>query len=262
MAMLARIRTRIPELDDFFSPWQILDAVRAAIELALRTLPPQHDLWARILRRHLPDTPPPSITSRFTSERPVLLRAYALEAALHGKHLLLTDVTPAGADDRRVFESEAGSLLPWFVLSAEIACGRHPADPASAIQRACDATTDAQRRTYEENPDGRQVIALEWLRILRATSTDEAHRGAFRNWIAGQNLRPDTLIDLCRYAARADGFGAFAMEVGAAASAALDASQEEAGTRIDAYLRLARAVVVLSKGEAHAYFDRGVQVAR
>jgi len=131
----------------------------------------------------------------------------------------------------------------------------------AAIQRALEATTAAERATYEESPDVRQVIALEWLRVLHATSTGEPHSGTFRNWIASQNLRTGTLIDLCRYAARAEGFGAFAMEVGAAASAALDASQEDAGTRIDAYLRLARAVVVVSKGEAHAYFHRGAQVA-
>ena len=273
LRILGNKRVKLDELTDWEHRWTVVDAVRSAIELALQQLPPQPDAWAQILGRYLPSPPPDSLAMRTESDRPRLLRAYALQAALRNTRALLSDVTPAEVreqqqSNRRTYESElflqeAGGILPWLALSADIACGRPPKDLSAAVENALKEVADAERRTYRPSAALTRWIALEWLQILRATAarTDQ-HVAAFRAWVADQNLAIDTLIHLCRCAARANGFASLAMECAERASKALEADREEtADSRSDSYVWLARAILVVSSAEARAYFDRAVEIA-
>jgi hypothetical protein len=128
LRVLADRRIRLTESTQWGANWEILDAVRSAITLALGVLP--HDLtsWCAILRRYLPGTPPPALADRFGSDRPVLLKAYTLEAALRSHQLALMELAPpdvrsqleakaqhSRTEETETFAHEVGGLLPWYI---------------------------------------------------------------------------------------------------------------------------------------------------
>lgn len=276
LRLLADRRVKLSEPREL--SWTLLHAVRSALELALRVLPPEPEVWAEILRRYLPTTPPPQLADRFGFDRAPLLRSYALEAALRGRKLELVDVAPPDvreqleasnqygrSDETRIFLQEVGGPLPWFVLSAEIACNRTPHNLADVIEAAAKETSAAESRSYYR--DGgriRQTIALEWFDVLSsAGATQLPELEAFKSWLAKQKdpLWPDTLISLCRAASRTKGGEALALDVAADAYEALGASREDAESRAESYVRLARAVLAVSTEEANAFFDHAVEIA-
>lgn len=277
MRVLADQRVQLKEPTQWDSRWGLLDAVTAAILVALRVLPHENAAWAETLRRYLPDEPPTDLTDRFGSDRSLLLRAYAFEAALRGEALTLITIAPrdvrksleskssySGTSDSIAFERATGGVLPWFVLGAEIACGRIPSDLGKAVAEALKVTANAAAHDYHKQFNVEQVAAIEWTRVLRdAAATDDTSVGALRTWLASkQNLLwTDTLTSMCRIAARTKGLSEFALEIAVAAFESLDQSREDAEARSDSYQRLARAVFPVSRSEATVYFNRAVEIS-
>jgi hypothetical protein len=257
--------------------WDVLVAVTAAIWQALRVLPREDVAWAGVLRRHLPDDPPTELASQFGSDRAPLLMAYALEAALRGESLSLLAVAPLAvrkdlegkstysrSSETVAFERSTGGVLSWFVLWAEIACGRIPSDFGKAIADALKVTASAASQDYQHLFNVEQVAAIEWSRTLRdATATDHASVAELRQWIAAKRsvLSSETLTSLCRIAARTKGLQDLALELAVAGYASLENSREDAEAETDAYQRLARAVYPASPAEAAAYFNRAVEIS-
>lgn len=277
MRVLADQRVQLKELTQWESRWDLLDAVTAAILVALRVLPHENAAWAETLRRYLPEKPPSDLTDRFGSDRSPLLRAYALEAALRGEALTLIAIAPpdlrksleskssySGNSDTIAFERATGGVLPWFVLGAEIACGRIPSYLNKAVGEALKVTANAASQDYHKQFNVEQVAAIEWTRALRdAAATDDTSVGALRTWLSSkQNLLwPDTLTSMCRIAARTKGLSEFALEIAVAAFESLEQSREDAEARSDSYQRLARAVFPVSRSEAAVYFNRAVEIS-
>lgn len=277
LRLLGDRRVRLSELGRWTEEWSVLYAVRSTLELALRRLPPKPEAWASILQRYLPETPPSSLTDLYGRDHESLLRAYALEAALRGETLTLTDVAPPKTREElekrnqyqsnaetRQFIQEVGGLLPWVNLSAEIVCGRSPVNLAGAITAAVKESSAAQERNYRRDSRLSNAIALVWLRILRDTETaEETDLDAFRSWLdrPKEPIWDSTSIALCRIAARSANLKSLALELAVKAYDSLETSREDAESRADAYLSLARAVLAISPAEASAYFDRAVEIA-
>lgn len=277
MRVLADRRVQFKELAQWNSRWDTLDAVTAAISEALRILPREDAAWAGILRRYLPDKPPSDLTDRFGSDRSPLLRAYALEAALRGEALALLAIAPPDVrknllnkgtygwdSDTVAFERATGGVLPWFVLGAEIACGRIPSDLGKAVGEALKATANAASQDYQNLFNVEQVAAIEWTRVLRdAAAIDDSLVGSLRTWLARKqsSLWPDTLISMCRIAARTRGLSELAVELAVAAFESLEQSREDAEARSESYQGLARAVFPVSRSEAVLYFNRAVEIS-
>lgn len=277
LRLLADRRVKLPESQHWNANWALLYAIRSAIELALRVLPHDSETWAEILRRYLPSAPPTELTSRFGFDRVPLLRVYALEAALRGQKLTLIDVAPPDvrkqlqarnqygrSQEMEIFLQEVGGLLPWVVLSVEIVCGRTPPDLSDKIEAAVKETSSAESRGYRRDGSLRQMVAIEWLQIIRdAGAATGPELEAFRSWLARQKapLWPDTLITVCRFAARARGFESLALDSAAKAYEYLETSREDAESRTGSYVRLARAILAVSSAEAGAHFDRAVEIA-
>jgi hypothetical protein len=257
--------------------WDVLVAVTAAIWQALRVLPREDVAWADILRRHLPDNPPTELASQFGSDCSSLPRAYALEAALRGEKLSLLAVAPpkvrkdlegkgtyGRSSETVTFERAIGGVLPWFVLWAEIACGRIPSDLGKAIADALKVTASAASQDYQHLFNVERVAAIEWTRALRdASATDHASVALLQEWIASKQsvLSSETLTSMCRIAARTKGLQDLALESAIAGYALLEDSREDAEAETDAYQRLARAVYPASSAEAAAYFNRAVEIS-
>lgn len=281
VARLLRIlgdrRVRLPESNEWNSRWTILCAVASAIELAHRVLPPRPEAWAAILRRYLPPVPPSEFTNRFGFDRIPLMRSYALEAALRGQELTLLDVAPPDvrkqleantqygrSQDAEILVHEVGGLLPWSVLSAATICGRAPTDLSAAIKKAVEESSSADSRNYWHQGSLLQAAACEWLEVLcHAGPRQDQDVDAFKSWLADQKtpLYPSTLIRLCRSAARVKGLESVGLDCSVAAYRALEQSREEAESRTDSYVRLARAILVVSPADARTYFDRAVEIA-
>lgn len=255
----------------------MLDAVTAAISEALRVLPREDAIWAATLHRYLPEKPASDLTDRFGSDRSLLLRAYALEAALRGEALTLLAIAPPSVrkeleskgtysknSDTVAFERSTGSVLPWFVLGAEIACGRTPSDLSKAIGDALKVTANAASQDYQHQLNVEQVAAIEWIRTLRdAAATDDTSVGSLRAWLRSKQdvLWPDTLASMCRIAARTKGLSELALDLAVSAFESLEQSREDAEARTDAYQRLARAIFPVSRSEAAAYFNQAVEIS-
>ncbi|WCM24690.1 NACHT domain-containing protein [Paraburkholderia bryophila] len=277
MHILSDRRIRLQDSTQWDEHWDALEAVTAAVSASLRVLPRDDTTWAQILQRHLPDEPPSTLWDRFGSDRTVLLRAYALEAALRGESLSLQAIAPLDvrkemealnthgrSADTVAFERSTGGVLPWFVLGAEISCGRTPSDLGKAFNDALEVTTRAASEDYQHQFNIEQVAALEWIRLLRESSaTGETFVRALRAWIGGKEYRlwPDTLTSMCRIAARTKELLDLALELAVATLESLEASRENAEARTDAYQRLSRAVLPVSRAEAAAYFDRAVEIS-
>ncbi len=261
----------------FEEEWDLLYAVTSAIELAAAVLPPELEAWAAILRRYLPTSPPSSLASRYGPDRTPLLRAYALEAALRGTQIELLDVAPP--DIRKQLESsrhhsrdqetdefleKVGGLLPWVVISTQVACRRPVDDLNGAIEAAREKTSSAASSSYRRDPRLFQAVAVEWLALLRHTGTESDRALAtFKSWLFSVTdaIGPATLTALCRCAARTQGLERLALEFAATAFEGLSTSREDAESRADSYVALARAIFVVSPDEARVYFERAVEIA-
>lgn len=278
LRLLADRRVELTESEAWNTKWIILDAIRSALEVALRVLRPKPDAWARILQRYLPPEPPSDLSNRLGVDRTPLLRAYALDAALRGKRVSLRDVAPSEvreqldsarhyghSQERDTFQREVGGLLPWIVLSAEMICGRHPKNLAGTIEDALEQTSAAESRMYREDKSLRQAMVLEWLRVLRAAAltNPSPQIETLKSWLYRQQdpLWPNTLTALCHKAARATGFESLAVDFASQAYQLLEASREHAESRTDSYLELSRAILAVNPAEARVYFDRAVDIA-
>ena len=205
MGILVNPKVKLPEEDlSWKSGSSVLDGVRSAITQALRRLPRDDKAWATTLRRYLPADPPRQFHD-FDAERTTFVRAYALEAALRGKRVELIDLAPK--DVRPEFETKGshvkgqqasqlehmtGGVLAWFILVAEIACGRQPPNLDHEIELALGQTQSASSRDYQRNFNLEKVAAIEWVHILRdAGSIQTAQIDALLKWIDKNGLAPE-----------------------------------------------------------------------
>lgn len=278
MRLLSFERLKLGEFSGWDNRWDMLGAVSDAVELAIVDLPPDNERWAKLLRRYLPETPPTDLTSRYGVNRPAILRPYVLEATLRDVDLQLVDVAPASirkeiedkgrsygrSGDADIFTQEASGLLPWLKLLASVRCGRSPADLPAAIAEALKLSEAAIRQGYRETHGLRNAIASIWANLLAdARATDPVYIDPFIAWKSkgGEYLQLDTLTGICRRMSRTPGLENLAIDFAAEAGAILEGSREQAETRTEAFMKLARAVYVASRAEAGAYFDRGVTIA-
>ncbi|MCY1232566.1 hypothetical protein D9M72_450640 [compost metagenome] len=278
MRALGSRRIQLQDADGTSIKWSILNGVTSAVLQALRVLPRDDAVWAKVIRRYLPEHPPRELAERYASDRSTPLRAYTLEAALLGRQLALIDLAPkkvreelekeknhhGRSSEAEAFDRATGGVLPWFAFSAELACGRIPTDFAAAAQEALKATNAAKSRDYSNVFNLDQVAALEWTRALRdASISDRASLTAFQTWFEEKAsiLWPVTMTGVCRLAARTKPLENLALEVSLKAYEAIEQHREHAESRVESYQRLARAIFPASRAEARSYFERAVEIS-
>jgi len=217
--------------------------------------------------------------SRYDKRRRfTLLRAYALRAALSNQSLDLIDLahdelrkeleTPrlySESQDAREFKENIGSLLPWHRLwAATFVCRKSPADLATAITETKAASAEAERISYREWSDTSDEIARVWFdTLLTAERTDDALVDMFEQWIVSlkRPLFTMTLTHLARLAARSPMLESRALKYASMAFGLIKDAREHAEWKSDSYVELARAVLMVSRSEAAAYFNQAVEVA-
>lgn len=276
MGILVDPKVKLTEVNvSWNSESGVLNGVRSAITLALKCLPRDDATWAETLRRYLPLDPPHQFHD-FDAERATFVQAYALEAALRGKRIELIDLAPKEVRaeleaKRSSFKSQQasrlehviGGVLPWFILAAEIACGRVPANLEREIELALEHTKSAASRDYQRNFNLEKAAAIEWVQILRdAGPIQPAQVDALLKWVdKNDRIYSSTLTRMCRVSALTEGLEDLSLQLSSKAFDQIAASRSDAETRVDELQELARAIFCVSKSEAAAYFDKAIDIA-
>lgn len=252
----------------------ITGLVEAVYKLSIGTA----DEMISLLTRYLPVSPPRSLSSRFDRDRFYLLRAYSLRAALSNQSLELIDLAHdelrkeledtkpySESQDAREFKDSIGSLLPWWRLWAASFLGRIlPTDIEHAIAETKTAYAKAEGMRFGENIDISNEIARIWFDVLLTTKcTNTAAVDAFDQWVIGlkRPLYTTTIIHLARLTARTKMLEARALDYAGKAFSLIQDIREDAESKSESYVDVARAVFTVSRSEAAAYFNQAVEVA-
>ena len=256
-----------------------LSAVTALVESAYLYGLRCKDVLASVLDRYLPDSPSSGLTSRFSKQRFPLLRAYTLQAALKDEPLELIDLarpelqshfkaegTPSEPREVRELKEDVGALLPWHRLRAAsfLSADGSPFDVESGITAAHQAASRAARISYREKTFTSDEIAQLWFDIIVENSvTDEAILGEFQQWFTSlkRPLFTPTLSGLARLAARTTNFREHAYGFAQRAFEITKNAREDAESKAQTYVELARAMLAADRAEAGEYFNRAVEVA-
>ncbi|GLI39493.1 hypothetical protein KI811_15765 [Geobacter hydrogenophilus] len=256
----------------------VLQAITSLVEAAHSHRIRGNDILASVLTRYLPDKPPIGLASRFGGHRLPFLRAYALRAALQKCNLQPADLAhpelrkqledKKGPHDSRgvqEFKENVGALLPWHVLWAKNRLT--PIDSAALdteIAAVLKESASATRISYREDSYTSDEIAEIWLDILVDSGIyNDVQLQEYISW-ADSLKRPlytPTLTRLSRLCAQLTSFQSTAYEFAQRAYERTRDAREDAESKAQSYIALARAIVGADKSEAAEYFKKAVEVA-
>lgn len=253
-------------------------AVTALVEAAHKLSVGTTDALIALLTRYLPTSPPRDLSSRYGGQRFLLLRAFALRAALSSQSLKLFDLAHnelrkelenpkphSESQDAREFKEDIGALLPWHRLWAATFISRTPpAELADAIAETTAESSTTEKISYREESNTSNEIARVWLdTLLTAGNADTTFVESFNQWVCSlkRPLFTTTLTHLARLAARSPSLEARSLEYAGKAFGLIRDERENAESKSNSYVTLARAVLTVSRLEAAAYFNQAVEVA-
>ena len=257
---------------------QELEAITTIVESAhvyrLRT----SDALASLLQRYLPEEPTRGWAARYSGQRFQLLRAYVLQAGLKGGDIQLIDLADSELREQledkqthndsrylREFRDDIGALLPWHKLWVEnFIAPKDPFDLAAKIAEVRRESDQVARISYREEALPSDEIANIWFDILIAGGrVDEAFLQEFKTWVEHikRPLWIPTWIGLARLAARIQNFERHAYAFARRAFDLMKNTKEDAESKAETYVKLARAVLSVDKSETREYFNQAVEVS-
>lgn len=165
----------------------------------------------------------------------------------------------------REFKEAVGALLPWHRLWAATFVNKTSSvDLATVIAEAQATSRKAEGYSYREESNTTDEIATVWFdTLLSAENADAALFDAFDQWIVGlkRPLFTPTLTRMARLAARSPAQEARALDFAGKSYERFCGEREDAKSKSDGYVELARAVLTVSRSEAACYFNQAVEVA-
>ena len=254
-----------------------IQAVTALAEASHKLSVGNKDMLIAVLTRYLPSSPPRGLSSRHGGLRFPLLRAYALRAALGGQSLNLGDLAHeelrkelehpkphSESQEVREFKAVVGALLPWHRLWAAALIDGAPFDLGEAISRTMAESSRADKAGYRDESNTTDEIAHVWFDTLFVEETADASTiDVFNQWVAGlkRPLFTTTLAHLARLAGRIPSLEEYALGYAHRAFEIVRAEREHAEPKSDSLVALSRAVLSVSRSEAAAFFNEGLDVA-
>ena len=254
-------------------PLSITALVESASFYRLQT----NNVLASVLRRYVPETPPRGLASRYNRRRFTLLRAYALQAALKGENFQLVDLahpelreklenkgTHHVSDELREFKDEIGALLPWHRLWAENLLGlKDTSALTAAIAETHRESTEAASGFHHGRSDTADETAEIWFDILTGRGgIDETTLEEFKIWLGSLSnpLYVPTWTRLARLAVHTPDFEHHAYGFLQRAFELINAGREDAESKADTYVELARTILATNQSEAKEYFSQAIEV--
>jgi NACHT domain len=255
-----------------------LTAVTSLVEASLQQNLCSFDHAAALLSRYLPSEPPRGLSSRFSKSRFPVLRAYCLRASLQGKILELGDLAHAElraemekknqrstSRDLQEFQEDIGALLPWHQLWAEALLGLATRDSlGNKLSETRRISSSAAKVYHRDDFHTSNEIALLWLDILHELdAVTPPNLAEFLKWKEGLNrpLFTPTLTALARLSGQKELTKANALEFALEAFNLTKNERSDAEIKSDGYVAAARAILSVSKADAHEYFNEAVKVA-
>ena len=233
---------------------------------------------ASVLHDALPEEPPNRWYER-PARHDTLFRAYALRAELRGENLELVDLAPVEFRDWfegkatqqdshafREFKGDIGVLLPWHKLWAKSFLGsREPADLTASAKKTQQESLEAARATYREESFASDEIATIWFDIVVFSlgKNQQAILRDFWTWATGltRPLFTPTWSELARLSARTPRLAHCAYDFSQSAFELMRNAKEDAESKAETYVELARAILGTDEAEARAYFNHAIEVA-
>ena len=276
--LIANSRVRLELNDRFDSKDEVLDAVTAVLEFALKLSLCSRTEAEVVLSRYLPETPPRDLVSRFSGTRTCLLRAYCLRAELEDRPLQIMDL--AHPELRKKIERESqhdssreilefkegiGALSPWYqLLAATLLRKVAKEELGERLEQTRAASAKASHYGFSDNFRTQNEIVLVWFEILNyLVPLDSNLLDSLTHWIGGltRPLYTTTLIALARVTGRREEARALGLEFAAEAFSLLRDERIDAESKASDYLEIARSVLTASPAEAKAYFNEAMVVA-
>ena len=259
---------------------KVLQAITALVESAhIYRLRP-NDVLASVLQRYLPEKPPPGWISRHSRRSFPLLRAYALQAELKGEDLQFVNLACPDlreqlengenhhdSQELREFKERIGVLLPWHKLWAKnLLAPKNSSTSATLEAKIGEAHRESTKAksSYREDSFTSDEVASIWFDILvDSNGNNQALLQEFKNWTEclKRPLYIPTWIRLARIAARTPTFENYAYNFAQQAIEITKKAEEEAESKAQTYIELARAILIKDKLEAREYFDQAIVVA-
>ena len=260
---------------------KVLQAITALVESAHIYRLRSNDVLASVLQRYLPEMPPRGWASRHSRRSFPLLRAYALQAALKGEDLQLVNLACPDLREQlenrenhhdsqalREFKGRIEVLLPWHKLWAENLLASKNSSTSAILEtktgKAHRESTNAATSSYREDSFTSDEVASIWFDILVDSSgNNQALLQEFKNWTERlkRPLYIPTWIKLARIAARTPTFESYAYDFAQRAIEITKKANEDAESKAQTYVELARAILSRDKLEAREYFDQAIVVA-
>ena len=264
--------------DNFYFIETMLESATALVESAATYQLQNNDVLVSVLQRYLPETPPRGLASPYSRQRSPLLRAYALQAALKGQDLQLIDLahpelreelesekTYNKSRELREFKEQIGALLSWYKLRAEnFLAPKDPSALSAAIAETRQESTKAMRDFYHERLNTSDEIADIWFDILTGSSgISETALEEFKTWTEGRRhpLYVPTWTRLARLAVHTPNFERHAYEFIQRAFELMQEAKEDAKSKAQTYIELARTILSKDRSEAREYFNKAIEVA-
>ena len=268
---------KIAPLSDWRGEATLQAAITALVVAAAQVQAAPRRKLARLLTRYLSGSAPRSLAGQqadLGGARTAYMRAYALRKALMNQPMLLTDLAHPElrkklADkhehdpDVRRLREDVGALLPWNQLWADNALGR--VQPCDFGQRVAECAK-AEATSYRERSATADEVALVWGELILSfnlVDVAKEHWKGLDAWRASQRhpLATGTLIGLARRAARKEVQHDLALNLAKQAFDLAAKYREDAESKADTYVLLARAVLPASLGEAKEYFEQAIIVS-
>lgn len=255
-----------------------LTAVTAVVECSLQQNLCAFDDAVALLSRYLPSEPPRALSSRFSSSRFPVLRAYCLRAVMQGNTLELSDLAHSElraemekknqhstSRDLQEFQEDIGALLPWHQLWASALLGKVTSEAlVEKLAETRQASSGAAQVFYRDEFHTSNEIALLWIDILHKLDAMAPPRIAeFLKWKDDlkRPLFTHTLTALARLNGRNEATKSLALGFALEAFNLTKDERSDAEVKSDGYIAAARAVLTIGKAEASAYFNEAVKVA-
>lgn len=271
-------RVKLKSRRCFDSRETVLETVTILAEQAHRLSVADETTIAAVIKRQLPDQPPPSITSRHLPSSAPLIRAYTVHAELVGRTLQLEDLAtpevrkqlekPSGHHSSREvteFNETVGRLLPWYKLRA-ITALRQPkqSEFQAKLTSAAKSSSEAAQMTRWDQRVQTNKVAVTWLdTVLLMRNCEIDFLSEYLDWV--NNLSPQlsiiTYTYIARTLARLEGYEHLALKYAKFAFSVANAERADVDSKIDSYIQLSRTLLPISKHDANFYFDQAIEVA-
>lgn len=233
---------------------------------------------ARLLDINLPEAPTPGWESLWGGTRRGRLAAYALRATLRGEPLEPRHLAPpplrqemetrqayATSPDAREFSASVAPVIPFERLRADWAVAPPRDGPAAraALAAAAARTGAIDRIRQHERFQVVGDVARLWFQLLAAAPPDTGAREAFMAWLDHPDHRVAGVAwaDLARIAARTPHLEDLTHDLCLRSLQGEHDATQDVDSKIDTYVKVARALLPIDAPEAAAYLQKAIEVA-